>query len=171
MIVCELGLGRGRAATRAFRPLLGQERVLAGDEALFGVVGVGDLEQVLFVEQAELDGALSGQGLDLGSTQCSDEAELGGDDIVPEAGLGEHPPVADDTDVRDAEALTQLFHLGGHCLWVAGIALEHLDGDRDAIFGREQPVDDLQPPGHAVFGVPDRPEGQVLPSKAAEETS
>ena len=65
-------------ATRASCPLLGQERVLAGDEALFGVVRVGDLEQVLFIEQAELDGALFDQGLDLESTQCGDEVESAG---------------------------------------------------------------------------------------------
>ena len=60
---------------------------------------MGDLEQVLFIEQAELDGALFDQGLDLESTQCSDEVELGRDDVVFEAGLGEHSPVAHETDL------------------------------------------------------------------------
>ena len=91
---------------------------------------MGDLEQVLFIEQAELDGALFDQGLDLESTQCGDEVELGRDDVVFEAGLGEHSPVAHETDLRDGETLFQLFHLGGHRLRIAGVALEHLDRDR-----------------------------------------
>ena len=39
---------------------------------------------------------------------------------------------------------------------VPGVAREHLDRDRDALGGGQQPVDDLQPAPHPVLGVPDR---------------
>ena len=74
---------------------------------------MGDLEEVVGVEQAELDGATFDERLDLWGTKGGDEVELGGDDVVFEAGLGQHPPVADETDVADREALFQLVDLGG----------------------------------------------------------
>jgi hypothetical protein len=43
-------------------------------------------------------------------------------------------------------------------IWLAtvpGVPGEDLDGDRDAVLGCQQPVDDLQPAADSVFGVPD----------------
>jgi len=48
-----------------------------------------------------------------------------------------------------------LGHLAGDGLRVAGVAGEHLDGDGNAFFAGEQPVDDLQPAPDPVLGVPD----------------
>ena len=48
-----------------------------------------------------------------------------------------------------------LGHLGGHGRRVAGVAGEHLDRDRDALGGGQQPVDDLEPAPHPVLGAAD----------------
>ena len=65
------------------------------------------------------------------------------------------PRSPDEHHAGEAEPVLDLAHLGGDGLRVAGVALEHLDGDRDAVFAGEQPVDDLQPAPHPVFGVAD----------------
>jgi hypothetical protein len=48
-----------------------------------------------------------------------------------------------------------LGHLAGHGRGIAGVAFEHLDGDGDAVLAGQQPVDDLEPAPHPVFGVAD----------------
>ena len=63
----ESGLGGDQQLVAFAGPLGGQGRVAAGDEALAGVVGVGDLGQVGLVEQAELQGAGLDQGLIAGA--------------------------------------------------------------------------------------------------------
>ena len=95
----EFGLGRCEQTLALARALLGEQRVLAGDQSLTGVVRVGDLEEVRLIEQAELDGAAFHQGLDRGRAQRGDEVQLRGFDVVLQTGLGEHPAVPHQTDV------------------------------------------------------------------------
>src|SRR5207302_3770422 len=67
---------RGRQQLSALAgPLLGQERVLADDESLAGIVGVGDLGQVLLVEERELQGPARDQGLNRRGAQGGDPLE------------------------------------------------------------------------------------------------
>jgi hypothetical protein len=89
------------------------------------------------------------------AAQRGDPVQLRGLEIVADAGLGEHPPVADDRHVSQAESLLQLGDLGAHGDGVASVALEHLDRDRDPVRCGEHPVDDLQPAPHPVAGVAD----------------
>jgi hypothetical protein len=65
------------------------------------------------------------------------------------------PPVPDEHHLGDPEPVLDLGHLGGHSRGVSGVALEDLDGDRDAVLAGQQPVDDLQPAVYPVFGVAD----------------
>jgi hypothetical protein len=65
------------------------------------------------------------------------------------------PRSPDQHHLGDPEPVLDLGHLAGHGRRVAGVPGEHLDGDRDAVLGRQQPVDDLQPAPDPVFGVAD----------------
>ncbi len=99
------------------------------------------------------------EAFDLRGPKGGQVVELCGDDVVFEARSCEHPPVADETDMGDAKTLLHLVHLGGDGLRIPGVALEDLDRDRCAILSGEQSIDDLEPPTHAVFRMPERTKG------------
>src|SRR6202042_1414294 len=61
--------------------------------------------------------------------------------------------VADQHDAIEVEALPQLLDLWRQGLRIAGVTVEHLNGDRTTIRGAEQAVDDLQGPLLAVTAV------------------
>ena len=64
--------------------------------------------------------------------QGGDPVEPGGAQILVDARLGDHAAIADQHDVVDGEAALQLRNLIGERLGIAGVAFEHLDGDRDS---------------------------------------
>ena len=69
---------------------------------------------------------------------------MGRDHILADAGLGDHAPIADQHDVREAKTNLQLVDLDREGFGVAGVAVEYLDRQRTAIRGTEQAVNDLQ---------------------------
>ena len=71
------------------------------------------------------------------------------------AGGGQHAPVPDQHHPGDPEPVLDLGHLAGHGHGVPGVAGKDLDGDRDALGGGQQAVDDLQPAPHPVLRVAD----------------
>ena len=167
----QVGFGGGQQAFALAGPLGFQERVLAGHQPLAGEVRGGDLGQVLGIEQGQLQVPAADQLLDLGGAQRGDPVQVSGGDVLAQPGGGQHAPVPDQHHLGDPEPVLDLGHLGGHGRRVAGVALEDLDGDRDALGGGQQPVDDLQPARTPSLGWPMAPSGQVRPSNAAEDTS
>src|SRR4029450_10281047 len=95
----------------------------------------------------------SHQGLDGGGAQGGNPVEASGTEILADTRLGDHAAVADQHHVLEAEALLELGDLGGQRGGIAGVALEHLDGDRAAVRGAEQAVGDLQLARLAVAAV------------------
>ena len=122
----------------------GQGGVAAGDEAFSGVVGVGDLSQVGFVEQAELEGpVVGGQRLDLGGPQCGDPAETAEGFEGIDTGGGDHAQVSDHHHVVETETV---FDFDCYCVErgrVRGVTGEHFDGDGSARKVGDQAVFDL----------------------------
>ena len=136
-------------------PLGFQERVLAGHQPLAGKGRGSNLGQVLLIEQGQLQRAAADQRFDLRGAQRGDPVQVRGADVLAQPRGGQHAAVADEHHAGEAEPVLDLAHLGGDGLGVAGVSVEHLDGDRDAVLGGEQPVDDLQPSPDPVLGVPD----------------
>jgi hypothetical protein len=120
-----------------------------------GEIRRGDLGQVLGIEQGQLQVPAADQLLDLGGAQRGDPVQAFRGDVLAQPGRGQHAPVPDQHHLGDAEPVLDPGHLGGHGRRVAGVALEYLDGDRDALGGGQQAVDDLQPAADPVFGVAD----------------
>ena len=137
---------------------MGQHGVVAAHQPLTGELRGADLDQVLGIEQRQLQRAVGDQGLDLGGAQRADPVQLRGAQFVADARMGEHAPIPDQTHPAQPEAVLELGDLGGQGVGVGGVALEYLDGHRDAGGRAQQPVDDLQPAFHPVSGVPDRPQ-------------
>ena len=151
----QIGFGCGEQGFPLAGPLGFQERVLAGDQPLAGVVPMRDLSQVHLIGQGELERAVADQRLDLRGAQRCDPVQARGPDILAQPRGGQHAPVPDQHHLREAEPVLELAHLSGGGLGVPGVALEHLDGDRDTLLGGQQPADDLQPSADPVFGVAD----------------
>ena len=107
------------------------------------------------VEQGQLQRAAADQLLDLRGAQRGDPVQARRPDVFAQPCGGQHAPVPDQDHARDPEPVLDLGHLGGHGRGVPGVAGEHLDRDRDALRGGQQPVDDLQPAADPVLGVPD----------------
>ena len=90
---------------------------------------------------------------------------------VADPGSGDHPPVADHDQALDAEVAADPGDRGLERLGVAGVAGEHLDGDRAAFGVGEQPVFDLLAAALAVAGVPERGQLAAEPSTQEEDRS
>ncbi len=147
-------LGGGEQVFALAAALLGEPGVEADHQALPGVAVGGDLGQVPPVEQGGVHRAGFDQGADIGGAQRGDPAEaLLRAQVLADAPGGEHPPVADQDQLAEAEAVAEFGHLGGHRLGVGGVAGEDLDGDRAALLGAEQAEDDLQGVAPAVPAV------------------
>ncbi len=130
---------------------------MAADQPLAGVAGVGDLGEVLGIEQAHLQGAvIFGQGGDGGGLQRGDPAHPVQLAQVVDPGAGDHPAVADHDQGSDAEVAADPHYGGLERVRVCGVAGEHLDRDRAALRVGEQPVLDLLAAAPAVAGVPER---------------
>ena len=139
----ELALG-GASRSSRLRRSAGQRGIAADDQPLARKVRGGDGRHVAVVEQRHLERAALEQGADRRGAQRGDPVEPGRLDVLVDARLGDHAPVADQDDMVEAEALLQLGDLAGEGGGIAGRAFEHLDGDRAAVGRAEQAVDDLQ---------------------------
>src|ERR1700722_14735976 len=129
----------------SFAPaFLGKGGVLADDEALAREVRTFDLGQVALVEQRELQGsALGGELLDRRGSQRGDPVEPGRLELVLDAGLRDHPAVADHDDTLEPEAVLELGDLITERRWITGIAFEHLDRDWTTFGRAQEPEHDL----------------------------
>ena len=116
---------------------------------------MGDLGQVLGIEQGQLQRAVADQFLDLRGAQRGDPVQLRGPDVLAQPRRGQHAPVPDQHHLADREPVLDLGDLAGHGRRVPGVAGEDLDRDGNAFFAGQQPVDDLQSAADPVFGVAD----------------
>jgi hypothetical protein len=106
---------------------------------------VRDLGQVPLIEERELEGAADDQGLNRRGPQRGDPVEsVDRPEIFPEAGVREHPAVANQHHARDRESLADLLDLRREGLGISGVAFEHFDRDRAAVPVRQEPEDDLE---------------------------
>ena len=119
--------------------------IAADDEPLARVIGSGDLGEVALVEERELQRPALGERLDLRRPQAGDPVQPGGLEVLAQPRCRDHPAVADQHDVLEPEAALQRRDLRRQGAGIAGVAFEHLDGDRPAVPIAEQAVDDLQP--------------------------
>ena len=146
--------GAGEQVFALAAALLGEPGVEADHQALPGVAVGGDLGQVPPVEEGGVHRAGFDQGAEVGGAERGDPAEaLLRAQVLADAPGGEHPPVADQDQLAEAEAVAEFGHLGGHRPGVGGVAGEDLDGDRAALPGAEQAEDDLQGVALAVAAV------------------
>ena len=152
--------GGGEQVLALAGAIFGQDGVAAGDQALAGEIGRGDLGQVLLVGQAELERPVPGHELADGrGAQRGDPPVL----IVEfaeglDAGGGDHAAVADHDHLRQPElAVHDVQDLGEGC-GVGGVPLEDADRDGPALGVGEQPVLDLHRALLPVAGVAARPE-------------
>src|SRR4029078_9626127 len=90
------------------RSLLGKQRIAADDQALAGIVGRGDLGEVVLIEQGELDHARRDETGDLWRPQSGDEVEAGWLHRLFDAGLSDHAAIADQHYPLELEALIDL---------------------------------------------------------------
>ena len=154
-------LGRGQQLC-AFAGAFGRQRwVAAGDQPFAGVVGVGDLGQVLGVEQAHLQRpVVAGELGDRGCAQRGDPPEIGcGVGVVVEfaqrvdAGGGDHAAIAHQHQLLDAQRVADDGDDLGERDRVGGVAGEHAHRDRAPGRVGEHPVLDLLAALLAVAGV------------------
>ncbi len=147
------GLGQLQQQVALAPPLGGDHRIEAHQQALAGEIVARDAGQAPGVEQPGLDDLLAGELVDGVVAQGGDPVEAGRLEILVDAGLGDHAPVADQGDADQSEALAQRGHLVGDRVGVGGVAGEGLHGDRAAITIAQQAVHDLRSVGAVVAGV------------------
>ena len=111
-------------------PLLGQQRVVAGDEPLAGIVGRGDLGQVLLVEQGQLQVPAGDQLPNRGAAQRRDPAQPRMLSQALDLRLGQQAAVAHQHHPRQPEAPPQLVDLIGQRGWVGRVARIDVDRQR-----------------------------------------
>ena len=153
---CLGGVEQGAAFAGAFG---GQQRVAAGDQPLAGVVGVGDLGQVLLVEQGQLQRPVrGGERGDRRRPQAGQPAQPAEFLQGLDPGGGDHAPVADHHHLPQPEPGAHDLHGVDERGRVGGAAVEDPDRDRPAVGVGEQPVLDLRLTLPPVAGV--APRGQ-----------
>ena len=149
-------------------PLRRQQRIAAQDQPLAGIIGMGDLGQVLFIEQRSLHHTLAGEFWNLGSAQSRDPVQpLVRAQILLDAFLGKHAAVSHQDDALQVKALAQLGNLCRHGLRIAGVALEDLDGHRTALGRGEDAEDDLRIAPPLIARVAAGGDGAVMPFKVS----
>src|SRR5215210_7661209 len=137
-------LGRGQQLFALAGALGGEIGIAADHQPLAGEVGGGDARHVALIEQRELQGAAVQQVLDRQSTQRGDPVQTCRFNVLGDACLGDHAVVADQHHVAEAKALLELVDLRRQRCRIAGVAVEDFDGNRTAVRGAEQAVDDLE---------------------------
>ena len=136
-------LGGGEQRLALARPLLGQQRVVARDQALAGIVGAGELGQVLHVEQRQLQRLGLDQGAHLHRPQRADPSEPRMALEVVDLDLCEQAPVADQHHPLESEVLAQLHDLVRDGVGVGGVARIGLDRYRASAWSAQDGIDDL----------------------------
>ena len=128
----KITLGGGEQVLALAGALGGEIGVAADHQALAGEVGRGDGGHIALIEQRELQHAAFHQFPDRGRAQRGDPVEACRLDVLGDARLGDHAAVADQDDVVEVEALLELLDLRCQRHRIGGVALEHLDGNRDS---------------------------------------
>src|ERR1022692_2347376 len=124
----QVGLGGGQQRLALAFPLGGQGRVVAAHQPLARVVRVGDLREVVNVEQRHLQRpVISGQGGDGGRAQRGDPVHAGQLAQVGDPGAGDHPAVAGHDQVLDPEVVADAGDGGLERDGVRGVPGEDLD--------------------------------------------
>ncbi len=141
------------SASSLARALGREQRVAADDQPLARTeLGRGDLGQVPLVEDRQLQVAAGSEPADRRSPQRGDPPQPRGPEVLADAGVGQHPPVAGHDDPREREAPGELLDPGGHGAGVGRVALEDPGGHRTALPVAEQGEDDLKLAAPAVAG-------------------
>ena len=135
----EVLLGRGQQVFTLAAALGGEIGIAADHQPLAGKIRRGDGGHVALVEQRELQGAAVQQVLDRRSAQRGDPVQTCGFDVLGDARLGDHAAVADQHHMAEAEALLELVDLRRQRRRIAGVAVEHLDGDGAAVRAQSRP--------------------------------
>ena len=106
--------------------------VPAGDETFAREVGMGELEQIAFIEQIGLDLLVIDQHPDCAAFECGNPVDAIAMAELVDRLLRDHAAVADDHQPLDAKVLSQPPHLRQEGLAIAGIAIMHADRNRAA---------------------------------------
>ena len=149
----------GREQLLAFSgPIVPQARVETDEQAFAGEARAGDLGDLIVDEllgaKRRLD-LLPGLRRDeqlsgLDRLEGRDPVESGGPDVLADPRGREHPPIPDEGDPLDAEALLELGDLAAHRRRITGVAGEDIDGHRTSPDVAEKPVGDLLLPLLAI---------------------
>ena len=150
----QVGFGGGQQLVAFAGPFGGERRVAAGDEPLAGIVGVGDLGQVVFVEQATAAGRRSSARARMAgarseviqpSPPTALSASMRALVIIPRS-----PTSTTSVSPKRSRTVGRGGDEGGR---IGGVAGEDLDRDRAAFGVAGEPVFDLVLAGLAVTGV------------------
>src|SRR4030088_3065494 len=128
----EILLGRLKHVLTLMSAQLRELWVPACDETLAREVGMGELEQVAFIEEIGLDMLVIDQHLDCATLECSNPIDAVGLADLLDCPLRDHAAVADDHHLLDTKVLSQPLHLRQEGLAIAGIAIMHADRNRAA---------------------------------------
>ena len=135
-------------------PLVGTKRVPADDQPLAGELIAGDIGEVALVEERGLHSPGADEIADRRRTErCDPRHPVEVLEFLANAGGGQHPPVANQHHVGEAEAAPDLLDLGGDGGRIARRPFEHLHGERAPIGRAEKPDDDLELPLLVVAAV------------------
>jgi hypothetical protein len=104
-------------------------------------------------EQRQLEVAGLDEAADRGTAQAAHPADPADLAQALDPGAREHPPVADEDDVAQAEPVAQLGDLGLERGRIGGVAAEGLDRDRAAPLVGQQAEHDLGPVRASVAGM------------------
>src|SRR5215469_16762346 len=132
------------SSSARLRALFGEQRIAADHQALARIVGRGDLGEVAFVEQRQLDGARLDERADRRGPQGGDPVKAGRLDDLLEARRGDHAAIADQRQALKLEAFPELGDLARQRRRIADVAFEHFDRDRTPLGRAQQPEDDLK---------------------------
>ena len=105
------------------RPFLGQEGIVASDQALAGELRRGDRGQVLLIEQRQLQVLVRDQLADGRRLEGGDPAQLRVLAQLVDAGLGQQAAVADQDHAGQPKAASELVQLVGQGRGVAGVSM------------------------------------------------
>ncbi len=111
---------------------VGQQRIPTHDQSFTRkMLFVGDLRQILFVEQRPGDFACIDQRSNAFCPQCRNPVEpLHVSQILVDPFGRNHAVIAHEHHIRDAESLANFRDDAGESSWVCRVAREHVDGAR-----------------------------------------
>ncbi len=144
--------------------LAGQRGIAAADQPLARVSGVGDLGEVLLVEQRHLQRpVVAGQRRDLGGAQGGDPACAGQRLQLADPHLGDRPAVADQDDLTEPEFVAYYRDDFPERDRIGGVPGKYPDRDRDPGPAGDHAELDLLPAFLPVAGMPERAQRAAMP--------